>query len=285
MVSGSVFLRECRLAKGQRAARGRRFAAMLILAVLALAVRAQDTEVQPPFVTTPEEVVDRMLLLADTRADDFVMDLGSGDGRIVIAAARKFGARGLGVDIDSRLVALSRENSRRAGVEALARFEERDVLATDLSQATVVTIYLLPWLVDRLQPKLLHELSPGTRIVAHAFPMKGWKPDRSERLQVARPARGQSGEATLYLWTVPADVRGLWRAGDWRLRIHQNFQEIEVEPMLGDRPLTVTETRLDGRAIAFSGPELEFRGHIEASTIRGELTRSGKADTIIFRKD
>lgn len=270
---------------GTRAARGRRFAAALILAAVAAGARAQDDEIRPPFVTTPDEVVERMLALAGTRADDFVMDLGSGDGRIVIAAARKFGARGLGVDIDPKLVALSRENARRAGVEALARFEERDVLATDLAPATVVTIYLLPWLVDRLQPKLMHELSPGARIVAHAFAMKGWKPDRSEHLRVVRPERGQSGESSLFLWTVPAEARGHWRAGDWQLRVHQNFQEIEVEVGAGGAPLAVRAAKLEGRAIGFSGPEFEFRGRVEGSAIQGELTRGGRTEAITFRRD
>ena len=247
-------------------------------------MRAQDAEVPPPFVTTPDEVVERMLLLAGTRADDFVMDLGSGDGRIVIAAARKFGARGLGVDIDPKLVALSRENARRAGVDALARFEERDVLATDLSRATVVTIYLLPWLVDRLQPKLMHELKPGTRIVAHAFPMKGWKPDRSERLRVAQPQHGQSGESTLFLWTVPAEARGPWQAQGWQLRVNQNFQEIEVEAMSGGRSLAVDLARLEGRAIVFSGPEFSFRGRVEGAAIQGQLTRADKTVAITFRR-
>ncbi len=270
---------------GKRAARGRRFAAALILAAIAAGARAQDTELRPPFVSTPQEVVERMLALAGTRTDDFVMDLGSGDGRIVIAAARQFGARGLGVDIDPKLVALSRENARRAGVEALARFEERDVLATDLSPATVVTIYLLPWLVDRLQPKLMHELNPGARIVAHAFAMKGWKPDRSEHLRVLQPERGQSGESSLFLWTVPAEARGDWRAGDWQLRVHQNFQEIEVEVAAGGTLLAVREAKLEGRAIGFSGPEFTFRGRVEGSAIRGELTRGGRSEAITFRRD
>ncbi len=261
----------------------RRLAAALTLMALALGARAQ--EVRPPFVTTPEEVVERMLLLAGTGADDFVMDLGSGDGRIVIAAARKFGARGLGVDIDPALVALSRENARRAGVDALARFEERDVLATDLSRATVVTIYLLPWLVDRLQPKLLHELRPGARIVAHAFAMKGWKPDRSERLRIAQPQQGQSGESMLYLWTVPAEARGAWQAQDWQLRVHQNFQEIEVEAAAGGRPLAVEQARLEGRAIVISGPGFSFRGRVEGAAIQGELTHSGKTEPITFRRN
>ena len=272
------------LVPGHRAARRRRFAAALTLAALAFGACAQDAEVRPPFVTTPDEVVERMLLLAGTRADDFVMDLGSGDGRIVIAAARKFGARGLGVDIDAKLVALSRENARRAGVEALARFEERDVLATDLSRATVVTIYLLPWLVDRLQPKLMHELKPGTHIVAHAFAMKGWKPDRSERLRIAEPQQGQSGESTLFLWTVPAEARGAWQAQDWLLRVHQNFQEIEVEVAAGGQQLAVDRSRLEGRAIVFSGPEFSFRGRVEDAAIQGQLTRADKTVAITFRR-
>lgn len=252
---------------------------------MALGARAQDSEVRPPFVTTPDAVVERMLLLAGTRADDFVMDLGSGDGRIVIAAARSFGARGLGVEIDPTLVARSRENARRAGVDALARFEQGDVLASDLSRATVVTIYLLPWLVDRLQPKLMHELKPGTRIVAHAFAMKGWKPDRSERLQVAQPERGQSGESTLFLWTVPAEARGGWRAGGWRLRVHQNFQEIEVEVAADGETLTVEQARLDGRNIAFSGPEFSFRGRVEGDLMPGALSRKETSEAITFRRN
>jgi len=255
-----------------------------MLMAFAPGANAQDAESRPPFVTTPEAVVERMLGLAGTRADDFVMDLGSGDGRIVIAAARMFGARGLGIEIDPELVARSRENARRAGVAALVQFEERDVLAADLSRATVVTIYLLPWLVDRLQPKLMHELRPGARIVAHAFAMKGWKADRSESMRVAQPRQGQSGESTLFLWTVPAEARGRWRAGGWQLRVHQNFQEIEVEAAYADAPVAVQQARLEGRAIAFSGPEFSFRGDVEESLMRGELTRSGKTEAITFRR-
>ncbi len=256
-----------------------------MLAACVPGTRAHDAELRPPFITTPEAVVERMLVLAGTRADDFVMDLGSGDGRIVIAAARQFGARGLGIEIDPGLVARSRENARLAGVAALAAFEERDVLAADLSRATVVTIYLLPWLVDRLQPKLMQELRPGTRIVAHAFAMKGWKPDRSELVRVAQPERGQSGESALYLWTVPAEARGLWRAPGWQLRVAQNYQEIEVEASYAGAPVVVRQAKLDGRTLSFSGPELAFRGRVEGGALRGELTRSGRTEVISFRKD
>ena len=264
-------LKGVRLVAGKRAARHRRLAVALMLAALAAAAGAQDEDVRPPFVTTPGEVVERMLALAGAGPQDYVIDLGSGDGRIVIEAAKRFGARGLGVDIDARLVALSRENAQRAGVAARAAFEERDVLATDLSPATVVTIYLLPWLVDRLQPKLLGELRPGARIVAHAFPMKGWKPDRTEKLRLARRHDGQGDESVLYLWIVPAQARGEWQGGDWRLRIHQNFQEIEVEAEAAGRRLEVTQAKLAGDAIAFSGAGFSFRGRVEAGRIAGSL--------------
>ena len=248
---------------------------MLIL--LASCARAQDAVVRPPFVATPEQAVDRMLALAKVGAGDFVIDLGSGDGRIVIAAARKFGARGLGVDLDASLVALSRERADEAGVGALARFEERDVLKTDLSGASVVTIYLLPSLVDQLQPKLLGELQPGSRIVAHAFPMVGWKPDRRESLRIAAPRGAQSGESELFLWIVPAQVRGLWRVAGWQMRVHQNFQEIEIELARDGRPMTVERARLEGREFEFSGPGVSFRGRMADEAITGVMVAGGES--------
>jgi len=262
-----------------------RWPAALGLALLASAAIAQDTDQRAPYVATPQEVVERMLALAGTRGEDFVIDLGSGDGRIVIAAAEKFGARGLGVEIEPELVAASRENARRAGVGGRVRFEQRDVLETDLSQATVVTIYLLPWLVDRLQPKLLHELAPGARIVAHAFPMKGWKPDRVERLRVARPRDRQTGESELYLWIVPAPARGTWRAEGWDLRVHQNYQEIEIEAIIDGRPQVVNQARLAGSEISFSAGEAFFRGRVEGRTIAGTLTRPSGTATITFARN
>lgn len=245
---------------------------------------AQERPQQAPFITTPEEVVERMLALAGTGPADFVVDLGSGDGRIVIAAAQKFGARGLGVDIDSRLVARSRENARRAGVADRVAFEERDVFRTDLSNASVVTIYLLPGLIDQLQPKLLDELKPGARIVAHAFGMKGWRPDRSERMRLARRHEGQGDESTIHLWVVPAQARGEWQGGDWRLRVHQNYQEIEVEGTVAGRPLAVKQASLDGTAISFSGEGFAFRGRVQGGLMTGELTRGGETQALALRR-
>jgi len=261
----------------------KRFIAFAAAALVALVVRAQDPEVRAPFVTTPEDVVERMLALAGTGPADYVIDLGSGDGRIVIAAA-KLGAKGLGVEIDGKLVEVSRENANRAGVAGLAQFVEGDVLLTDLSRATVVTIYLLPSLIDRLQPKFLDELRPGTRIVSHAFAMKGWNPDRVEKVHLRSPHLRQGDESTIFLWIVPAQARGYWRAGDLSLRVHQNFQQIEVEATAGGRPVTVTEAKLEGSAISFSGPDIAFRGQVGPKSINGEMTRNGRASRVSFAK-
>jgi precorrin-6B methylase 2 len=253
-------------------------------ALFAVMARAQDPEVRAPFVTTPEDVVERMLALAGTGPADHVIDLGSGDGRIVITAARLHGARGVGVEIDGKLVEVSRENARRAGVASRVEFEERDVLLTDLSRATVVTIYLLPSLIDRLQPKFLDELRPGTRIVSHAFGMKGWKPDRTESVRLRSAHLRQGDESTIYLWIVPAQARGYWRGGEWSLRVHQNFQEIEVEASAAGRSVPVTAAKLEGNAISFSGPDYSFRGQVGAKSITGEMTRAGKAAPLSFAK-
>lgn len=260
-------------------------AAALAVTVLSGAARAQAPVEQAPFITTPEEVVERMLSLAGTGAGDFVVDLGSGDGRIVIAAARKFGARGLGVDLDARLVALSRDNARAAGVSGRVAFEQRDVLLTDLRNATVVTLYLLPSIIDRLQPKLLDELRPGSRIVSHAFAMVGWKPDRIENLRLARRHDGQGDESRVMLWVVPAAARGSWRAGDLRLRISQNYQEIEIEGEAAGRPLEVREASLRGRTIRFAAPGLAFSGSVEGGRITGELRRGGGATRLTLVRE
>lgn len=225
-----------------------------------------------------------MLALAGTSPRDYVVDLGSGDGRIVIAAAKLFGARGLGVDIDPRLIELSRGNARRAGVAERAVFEERDALWTDLSRATVVTIYLLPSLIDRLQPKLLDELRPGARIVSHAFAMKGWKPDRVAQVRINSPYLPQGDESTIFLWIVPAQARGIWRGGGWRLHVRQNFQEIEIEASVAGREVSISEASLEGNAIAFSGAGFSFRGQVAAAAIAGQLTQAGRALPMSFAK-
>lgn len=164
-------------------------------ALAALPVRAADAPARAPdviYVPTPQEVVDAMLDLARLRKDDVLYDLGCGDGRIVVTAAKR-GARGLGVDIDPRRIAEARENAARAGVTDRVRFVEDDLFTLDLREATVVSLYLLPSLNRKLRPKLEAELLPGARIVSHDFSMGDWQP--AERRDVS--------SRTIYLWTIP----------------------------------------------------------------------------------
>ena len=250
-----------------------------LLAAFALvsAGRAQDPEWRVPFISTPDEVVARMLALAGTRADDYVVDLGSGDGRIVIAAAQRFGARGLGIELDGELVRASRENARRAGLAERVRFVQGDVLTADFSSASVVTVYLLPELIGKLQSRFVTELKPGTRIVSHAFPMSGWTPVASESLRVAGPHPGQGDESTLYLWIVPAEVRGTWSAPSMRVRIDQSYGDIDVEG--------ATQATLRGTEIAWQTPRGSFRGRVEGARIVGELSASGRSTPVVLERE
>jgi len=236
---------------------------LFFLLLISFGASADDADLRPPFITTPGSVVERMLELAGTQPADVVMDLGSGDGRIVIAAARRFGARGIGIELDRSLVEASRRNAERAKVADRVSFVQGDVLSADLSPASVVTLYLLPGLIGKLQPRFIYELRPGTRIVAHAFGMAGWKPDRTETLRIAEPHPGQGPESRLYLWVVPAEVRGVWRGGGHELRIAQNYQQIEVEG--------AQEARLSGREISWRLREERFSGRVEGDRMTGEL--------------
>ena len=269
-----------------RAPADRRTAAALAALLFAVpGAHAQDGELRAPFITTPPEVVARMLQLAGTGPQDTVLDLGSGDGRIVIAAAREHGARGLGIELEPKLVALARENARRAGVADRARFEEGDALKADLAQASVVTLYLLPFLLDQLQPRLLAQLRPGARVVTHAFAFKGWMPDRSETVRISVRHEGQGGESRIFLWVVPAQVRGAWHAaGGWRLRIQQNFQEVEVEAALDGRPVAVSAARLEGETLTFSGAGYAFSGLVAGDRITGGLRGAAGASTLAFER-
>src|SRR5579864_8770707 len=168
-------------------------AALLACAALAQAPgQIEQIEINPPYVRTPDHVVSAMLKLAGVKAADTVYDLGCGDGRIVIAAAKEYGARGVGIDIDPERVQEARDNARKADVEALVKFEVNDLFAADIHNATVVTLYLLPDVNLRLRPKLLKELKPGARVVSHGFHMGDWKPDKDEVVDGSH----------IYLWTI-----------------------------------------------------------------------------------
>ena len=163
---------------------------------------AQDSRSLAPFVPTPNDVVERMLTLAGVTENDVVYDLGCGDGRIVIAAARDFGARGVGVDIDPQRIAEANANAEQAGVQHLVEFIEQDAMEVDVSDATVVTLYLLSSSNARLRPILTRQLRRGARIVSHAFSMGNWDPDIVDRFEDAR-----GSTRTLYLWRHDGTVR------------------------------------------------------------------------------
>jgi SAM-dependent methyltransferase len=265
--------------------------ACLALFAVALPAKAQSPawswdDGTVPFVVTPMEIVERMLRMADVKPGDYVIDLGSGDGRIVIEAAKR-GARGLGVDLDPGLVKAATDNAQKAGVAARARFETRDIFETDLSPASVVTMYLLPDFNAKLLPQLL-KLKPGTRIVSHDGGIGDWPPD--ERLEMRTPEKtvGIGGLSKVELWVVPADAAGTWtgelprHGGRWSWRIRQRYQVLEVEASAQGRDLLVRASRLRGDEIKLvitglvSGHAWHhlFVGRIDGERIAGEVTIS-----------
>jgi SAM-dependent methyltransferase len=243
----------------------------------ALPVSAQDRKFEPQvgqagkdviWVPTPEEVVDRMLTMAQVGPSDFLMDLGSGDGRTVIAAAKR-GARALGIEYNPDMVKLSQENAQKAGVTDKASFRRADIFQTDFSQATVITLYLLPSLNMKLRPQLL-QMRPGTRVVSHSFTMEDWEPDEVSTMDGRRA----------YFWVVPANVMGTWAldAGGQKsdLTLEQTFQKINGWVALGPVHGGLREARLSGAHIAFSyvdakGVRRDFTGQVNEREMSGSF--------------
>jgi SAM-dependent methyltransferase len=239
-----------------------------------------------PYVQTPMEIVERMMRMAEVKKGDYVIDLGSGDGRIVIEAAKR-GARGLGVDLDPNLVKHATENARQAGVAELTRFEVRDIFETDLSGASVVAFYLLPNFNEKLLPKLLR-LKPGTRIVSHDGGIGDWPPD--ERLEMRAPEKpvGVGGVSRVELWIVPADARGAWisdlpaHGGRWTFKVKQTFQVMDVDVAAQGKDLLVRNSRLRGEEIKLIVTGIVngrawhhyFVGTLQDDRIAGEVTVS-----------
>ena len=183
-----------------------RIALTALLSVTVLAAQNAQPARQPdvPYVPTTEEAVQAMLKLAGVKKTDVVYDLGCGDGRIVIAAAKTYGAHGVGIDINPERIEEAKANAKNAGVENLVRFEENDLFAANFKDATVVTLFLLPQVNLKLRPRLLAELKPGTRVVSNTFDMGDWKPDKEINLSDAQGVEYASLSQRLYLWTVPA---------------------------------------------------------------------------------
>lgn len=251
-------------------------AAVLALSAAALAASpAASPDVPTPYLPSTSVAVDEMLRLANVGPGDLVADLGSGDGRVVIAAAKDYGARGLGIELDPKLVEESRERARQAGVAERVEFRQGDVLTADYRDATVVTLYLLPNLVDRLKARLL-ALKPGTRIVAHDYGFSGWKPDR--RVVISK---------TYLLYVVPAHVGGRWRlhavlpdgAHEYEFELKQSYQEIRGGAQAGNGFLPAFEARLEGDRISFvlvdDGTSHRFEGRAVSSLEMEGVVRSG----------
>lgn len=263
----------------------------LLCAALAVAgpVQAQD-ESSVPYVPTPQSVVDRMLAMAKVTARDYLIDLGSGDGRIVVTAAKKFGTRGFGVDLNPERIREAVENARRNGVSDKVAFYRRNLFNTDLSEATVITMYLLPRINMSLRPQLL-ELKPGTRLVSHDFDMGDWKPDQQAQVSAPDKFFGSGGESDVYLWVVPAKVAGVWRvrlnvAGkphEYVVSLEQKFQEVRGTVSVNGKTVPVRNARLSGRDLSFSfsadvaGATVshELGGRVDGSRITGEAALSG----------
>lgn len=162
-----------------------------------------DYREEIPFVPTPIEVVDRMLELAEVKNTDIIYDLGSGDGRIVIRAAKKYGARGVGIEMDPTLIDKARKSAQAEGVSHLVEFRVEDALKTDISPATVVTLYMLPWFNEAMKPNFRKYLKPGARIVAHDFGIEGWTPAKIEKLpEIEHRSGGYQHQHVLYLWKI-----------------------------------------------------------------------------------
>lgn len=222
------------------------------------ALAADDTDYTPRsgqygkdviWIPTPDPLVTRMLQLAQVRASDSIVDLGSGDGKIVIAAARDFGARARGIEYNEKMVELSRRNAERAGVSGRATFEQGDLFAADFSSADVVTMYLMPHLNLRLRHMLL-AMKPGTRVVSHEFRMGDWEPEESSRI----------GARSMHLWVVPANAGGDWKMRlqqsrgpiDTTMTIRQRFQMLDARMMLADVETTMRNARVLGDQVHFA---------------------------------
>ena len=223
------------------------------------------------WVPTPQALVERMLQMAKTTPEDYVIDLGSGDGRTVITAAKKFGARALGVEFNAEMVELSRRNAEKEGAGPRARFVHGDIFKTDFSAATVLTLYLLPHLNHKLRPTIL-DMKPGTRVVSHAFNMDDWPPDETASVE----------GRTAYLWIVPAKVEGTWAWGQARryeLELRQHFQMLEALVKADGKTAQFRNAKLVGDRISFSVVEYvglgrvrrEFTGRVSGDTVEGKI--------------
>ncbi len=241
---------------------------------------------ETPFVRSSPVVVDTMLDMARVRATDFLIDLGSGDGRTVITAAKVHGARGFGVDYDPRRVAIANENARKEGVDDRVKFIEQDLLKTELGSATVISMYLLPEYNMALRPRM-YALKPGIRIVSHDWNLGDWEADAKIKIAVPDKAVGLEKTHWIYLWVVPAKVGGAWRSRipfdqgwvDAVLRFNQQFQKISGDVTIGRQKVPLERASLSGNFVSFriqlGNQTILFNGQVQSGRIAGQVTLSG----------
>jgi SAM-dependent methyltransferase len=251
---------------------GRQLFALLVILIAAavLAQAQQEDQFEPVvgqagkdvvWVPTPQELVDSMLDMAKVTPQDYVIDLGSGDGRTVISAA-KLGARALGIEYNPQMIALSRRHAAEAGVSDKAKFVQADLFQSDFSEATVITMFLLPHINLQLRPKIL-EMKPGTRVVSNNFDMAEWEPDKTVNL-----GRECTSWCTAYLWIVPAKVEGKWQLPQGELDLEQEFQKVSGI-LLSKGSSTAVNGKLEGDKISFSAGKDQYTGHVNGNTISG----------------
>lgn len=257
----------------------RLFAFAAVAALVSVPAAAQNKPYEPQvgqqgkdviWVPTPDEIVDRMLVMAQTKPTDYVIDLGAGDGKIAIAAAKKFGAKSLGIEYNPDMAKHAQGNVEKAGVTDKARIQQGDIFAIDYKSATVLTMYLLPALNLKLRPTIL-TMRPGTRVVSHSFTMDDWEADETSSFDGRRA----------YLWVVPANVQGNWRLSinggeSFDLTLEQRYQKLDGHVMLGALQGGLRETRLSGPAISFTfvdsaGVRRSFNGRVVGASMEGSL--------------
>jgi SAM-dependent methyltransferase len=214
------------------------------------------------WVPTALKLVNKMLDMAKLTPKDIHYDLGSGDGRTVITAAKR-GARAYGIEYNPDMVALSKRNAAKEGVAERATFEQADIFETDFSKATVITLFLLPELNVKLRPTLL-DMKPGTRVAANSFDMGDWKPD-----QTARVDGDCQSWCTAYLWIVPAKVAGTWKLANGELTLKQQYQTLTGTLILGDRSMALSDGKMDGERISFSAGTIRYSGRVNGDVMEG----------------
>lgn len=262
----------------------------VVAGTLAAAGVATASEPHVPYVPTAPNVVEAMLSIANVGPQDYVVDLGSGDGRIVIAAASRHGARGLGVELDENLVERARERSIEAGVGDRVEFRAANLFITDISRATVLTLYLFPSVNIQLRPRLFSELKPGTRVVSHDFDMELWQPDAQVTVPVPDKPYG-APESRVYFWVIPANAAGTWAGRvaseggivEFRAKLSQTFQMLSGQAQLGAAAGEIRGGSLRGEMLRFAleaevagrSVRHEFEGRVEGEVVAGKVTSSG----------